>query len=575
MPMTLASIRETVYLDFEFQLDKTGRPRTVCLVAREHKSRRLFRCWMEDTPRRKPPFAVGPDVLVVAYFASAEMGCYLALGWELPRLVLDLYPEFRVLTNGYSVPGGNGLLGALQWFGLSAIDGAKKDYMRERILAGGTYSADEQRAILDYCQSDVDSLALLFPKLIKANQDLGPCLWRGEYMKAIARAEHAGIPLDAALYQRMGEHWPVLQATAIDRVNETIPVFDGRVFRMSLFERWLESQGLLEDWPLTPDGSLAADDDTLRRAAMLRPQIEPLREVRHMLAQLKKLDISVGSDGRNRCLLSPFATKTGRNAPSTTKFIFGVPSFLRGLIQPPVGRALAYVDWEQQEFGIAAALSGDGAMQQSYRSGDPYLAFAKLAKVVPADATDKTHPTERDLFKTTVLGVQYQIGTNGLAYRLGVTVHEAQNLLDYHHKIFCQFWRWSDAACDYAQLCGGLTAAFGWQLHFTAGTNLRTMRNFPMQANGAEMMRLACVYTVDAGVNVLASVHDALVIEAEEPEIKHAVQLTQTAMRKASKTVLAGFPLRSDAKIIRYPERFPVKKGAAMWSWMQDTLGTL
>jgi hypothetical protein len=68
---------------------------------------------------------------------------------------------------------------------------------------------------------------------------------------------------------------------------------------------------------------------------------------------------ATGVDGRNRALLSPFASKTGRNQPSTTKFIFGLSAWSRGLIQAAPGHGVAYIDWCQQEFGIAAALSRD------------------------------------------------------------------------------------------------------------------------------------------------------------------------------------------------------------------------
>ena len=57
------------------------------------------------------------------------------------------------------------------------------------------------------------------------------------------------------------------------------------------------------------------------------------------------------------------------------------------------------MDWEQQEFGIAAALSGDPLMMEAYRSGDPYLAFAKQAGAVPADATKATHKAVREQYK--------------------------------------------------------------------------------------------------------------------------------------------------------------------------------
>ena len=91
---------------------------------------------------------------------------------------------------------------------------------------------------------------------------------------------------------------------------------------------------------------------------------------------------------------SAFRSRTGRNQPSNSKFIFGPSVWLRGLIKPPPGHGVAYVDWRQQEFGIAAALSGDAAMQAAYLSGDPYLAFAKQAGAVPArrHQGDALHP---------------------------------------------------------------------------------------------------------------------------------------------------------------------------------------
>ena len=55
----------------------------------------------------------------------------------------------------------------------------------------------------------------------------------------------------------------------------------------------------------------------------------------------------------------PFRSRTGRNQPSNAKFIFGPGKWMRGLIKPPQGKVLAYIDWSAQEVAIAAALSGD------------------------------------------------------------------------------------------------------------------------------------------------------------------------------------------------------------------------
>jgi hypothetical protein len=569
--MTAASLDDVVFIDFEFIADPGERPRPVCMVAAEQRSGRIIRTWLDEKQPGGPLFRTGPGVMMVAFFASAELGCCLALGHPFPQLVLDLFAEFRVRTNGQYLPHGRGLLGALQHYGLDAIEGAKKDFLRKRILAGGPYNAEERQAILDYCQSDVEALMKLYPHLVGNTDNLLPALLRGEFMKVIAVAEFTGVPLDHRLYKCMVERWPSLQADVIAHVNTDIPVFENGHLRAALVETFAKQTKLLPDWPLTDTGQLALDEHTLKDLAGRHPQIEPLRQALQMLGQLHRPGLTVGKDGRNRCLLSPFATKTGRNAPSTTKFIFGAPSFLRGLIRPEPGKALAYIDWAQQELGIAAALSGDVAMQNAYLSGDCYLSFAKYAGAVPEHATKESHPQERALFKTTILGTQYLIGANGLACRLGITLQEAEDLLDHHHRIFSRFWLWSDAVSDYGQLMGELTAVFGWRIHSSA-ESVRTIRNFPMQANGSEMLRLGSVFAMQAGVSIIALIHDAILIEAYEPEIEHAVALTETAMRRASELVLAGFKLRTEARIIRHPDRFDEERGRTMWHWITEHL---
>jgi DNA polymerase I-like protein with 3'-5' exonuclease and polymerase domains len=97
---------------------------------------------------------------------------------------------------------------------------------------------------------------------------------------------------------------------------------------------------------------------------------------------------------------------------------------------------VAYIDWSQQEFGIAAALSGDANMFESYRSGDPYMAFAKLAGAAPPDATKKTHETVRDQYKACVLAVQYAMGAETLAARLGQPPVVARDLLRKHQETY-------------------------------------------------------------------------------------------------------------------------------------------
>jgi DNA polymerase I len=235
---------------------------------------------------------------------------------------------------------------------------------------------------------------------------------------------------------------------------------------------------------------------------------------------------------------------------------------LRGLIKPPPGYAVAYVDWSQQEFGEAAALSGDPAMQAAYRSGDPYLMFAKQAGAVPPDATKKTHGPTRELFKTCALGVQYGMEARSLALRIGQPTIVARDLLRAHRETYRTFWRWSDAAVDHAMIHCSLHTVFGWRIHVGDNSNPRSLRNSPMQANGAEMMRLAACLATERGIEVCAPVHDAFLICAPLDRIEADVARMREAMAEASRIILDGFELRTDAAIVRYPDRYMDERGA-------------
>jgi DNA polymerase I-like protein with 3'-5' exonuclease and polymerase domains len=227
--------------------------------------------------------------------------------------------------------------------------------------------------------------------------------------------------------------------------------------------------------------------------------------------------------------------------------------------------AIAYIDWSQQEFGIAAALSQDKNMLAAYLSGDPYLAFAKQAGAVPSTATKHSHPDERNQYKQCVLATQYGMGAESLAERLGTPKLGAKQLLDMHRKVYRTFWDWSDNLYNTTVASNEVATLFGWKLNVQPDLNPRSLRNFPMQANAAEMLRLACILMHERGINICAPVHDALLIEAPEDQIDDAVLVAQGCMEEASAILLGGFKLASDAKIIRSPERFHEDVGQHFW----------
>jgi hypothetical protein len=159
---------------------------------------------------------------------------------------------------------------------------------------------------------------------------------------------------------------------------------------------------------------------TLGKQAQRYPELKKLVKLRDLIAELRinQLANTIGADGYSRCPLLPFWTKTGRNQPSgrDKMFLPALPAWLHGLVAPPPGWAIAELDWDGQEVGLMAALSGDPAMIEDYASGDPHLSFGRRVKLPPPDATKDTHREERNkICKPVVLGQNYGMTPYGIA----------------------------------------------------------------------------------------------------------------------------------------------------------------
>ena len=101
-----------------------------------------------------------------------------------------------------------------------------------------------------------------------------------------------------------------------------------------------------------------------------------------------------------------------------------------------------------------------------------------------------------------------------------------------------------------------LWTVFEWQIQVAGFINARSLANFPMQPNGAEMLRYACILMTEAGIRVCTPVHDAVLIKKPLKELDDRVQQAQELMSEAPRQVLDGFELTTDAVIYRYRERY-------------------
>jgi len=232
-----------VAVDFEFEFgghksfeeaSRSGeRPRPVCAAMKHLRTGQVWK-WRRGEPFT-PPF---PIDLLVAYYASAELGCFKALGLPAPTFVLDLFTEFRARTNGREIPNGAGLLGALTYFGLDGIDVTEKQDLRLRILSGGPWSFEDMNAFVDYAETDTVALERLLPAMLP-QIDLPRALLRGRSMKAAAAIEWNGTPIDVATLELLRRYWTDIQDDLIAAIDKDYGIFEDRTFKIERWERWL------------------------------------------------------------------------------------------------------------------------------------------------------------------------------------------------------------------------------------------------------------------------------------------------------------------------------------------------
>ena len=532
-------------LDFEFETRHRVLPtRIVAMVARDVISGREI-CLGPDQ-LGVCPFRCDGSEMFVAFYAVAEAHCFLALGWPLPPVWLDLFVEARRLSNG--MPGvTHGLVAVMARYGLRVRDSGHKKAMQQ-MIGDGVWRPGDVPAIVDYCAEDVEDTVQLLHRMLPdilgeapvRAAALSQAIIRGSFMAANAGVERRGLPVDVKSFDLFRSRWSAIRGRLITEVDAAYGVFDGQVFSQKRFAAWLAREGIA--WPRLPGGDLDLDKDTFRHRGKSDHRIAPLRELREALSQVRGHSVEADADGFSRVNLRPFTSKTGRSQPSNSQYLFGTARWVRSFIKAPEGFTFAYLDFKSEELGVAAYLSGDERLAGSYTSGDPYMAFAKAAGLVPGDATKATHPKERAACKAIVLGVQYGMGPEGMAASSGVPLDTCRELLLRHRETYRPFWTFVQRYRDQLAMGDAAYTPLGWRLQLGPGADLneRSNGNWPVQSTGSDILRVATVYCQRAGVPACATIHDALAFVVPTAQADELLAIAKTEMERAAVAVVGG-----------------------------------
>lgn len=441
-----------------------------------------------------------------------------------------------------------------------------KDEMRDLIIsAPNEFTEQQRRDILNYCMEDVVHLPRLYSRMVEEYTSLlyeedretlfNEMLYRGKYAALTSIRESRGYPMDLEKTRNLAGNIPLVLDDCKREINSLFP--DIKPFKWSRLEqKFTENQSAIREylekefgskWPRTsptkshPQGQISLDSQSWENKFnythdypkdVFGAQIVRYKKLVTALSGFKLKSKTktfwecVGDDNRVRPYLNIYGAQSGRSQPAATGFLFLKPAWCRALMVPPKGKAIVSIDYGSEEFLVSALMSKDQNMIESYLSGDVYLNFAKLTGMAPKDATKETHKYERNLSKSTVLGLSYRMGALKLSEKLSqdmrkeITVEEAEELIEKFYSAYPDLSEYqSNLIHEYKN--GDLKyikLSDGW-IMWGDNPNPKSVTNVPIQGESSCIMRRADFLCYEAGLYAPFTLHDAIYIEIDETDL--------------------------------------------------------
>lgn len=318
-------------------------------------------------------------------------------------------------------------------------------------------------------------------------------------------------------------------------------------------------------WQASVSGHyLKMDKSYLKQLANQYPTLRFFYDAMTTIRSIQSTDLlNLEVDGFIKPSLHLMTQKTGRNSPKPSEgYLLNASYWIRTLIKPKPSHCIIAIDWCQQEIGIAAALSNDKKLIDIYNAPerDVYLALAKMADFAPSSATKNTHPEIRQLFKTMQIGLGYgkavwslteDIKQSSNSITLSDAYNKAQQIHHWHKTTFTDYWQWTENTINQARQSGFIQSMDGWTYFVNDAIRDTQLLNFPMQANGAALMRLAIVNLEKyQDIDLICTQHDAIYVNTDVCNKERVIEHIQQSMDKACIDLFKGkITLRTELTI--------------------------
>ncbi|MBC7902150.1 MAG: DNA polymerase I [Gemmatimonadaceae bacterium] len=448
-----------------------------------------------------------------------------------------------------------------------------EDLIGKKGKSQGTMRDVELEKIKEYAVEDADitlQLKNTFLPLLKL-KEVEKVFYEVEnpLVKVLMAMEFEGVRIDEGF---LNEYSVQLEADA-KIAEESVYQQAGVRFNLSspkqLGEVLFEKLQLDPKAKKTKTGQYATGEDVLLKLAHQNKIVEDILVYRE-LTKLKStyvdsLPLLINKKtGRVHTTYAQAVAVTGRLA-SNNPNLQNIPvrtergrEIRKAFIPRDKDHVLLSADYSQIELRIVAAISGDPAMCEAFRTGKD-IHTATAAKVYNVDEKDVTKEM-RYKAKSVNFGIIYGQGAFGLADNLGISRTEAKEIIDNYKKQFVNIQRYMDDTINFAKETGYVETLMGrkrWlrdinSSNFTVrGFAERNAINSPIQGTAADMIKLAMVKLHEVfkqkgfKSKMILQVHDELIFDATRDEAEMLKPIILDCMRTAM-TLPNGVPVEAE-----------------------------
>ena len=218
---------------------------------------------------------------------------------------------------------------------------------------------------------------------------------------------------------------------------------------------------------------------------------------------------------------------------------------------------LVSADYNQIEMRILADLADVKELKKAFKNNEDIHTLT-ASQVFNIDIKKVDSNTRRKA-KAINFGIIYGISQYGLAKQIMVSNIEAQEFLNSYFKKFPEIKEYMDSTIKFCRKSGYVNNIFGRRTHITGindkNFNVRNFQeraaiNAPIQGSASEIMRLAMIRihkllenSKNLKSKMLLQIHDELIFEVPENEVKKSCEMIKKEMSSVSKSDLHAFSI--------------------------------